>query len=175
VLRFVQPRYYRCGGYARGLCTHSQHVPAQELENAILSRLQADVRGAPPLSYAPIPRKDSGLELELGRLERKKRRLRDAYLAGAVELEAFLPLGREIDADIRRVRERLAESPTALAQVLETLQMPDAALEDKMSAARAVIETCTLDRTNALLAVTYRLKLPEAGLSSPDTIWGPRW
>ena len=53
--------------------------------------------------------------------------------------------------------------------------MPDAALEDKMSAARAVIETCTLDRTNALLAVTYRLKLPEARLSSPDAIWGPRW
>ena len=113
--------------------------------------------------------------MELGRLERKKRRLRDAYLAGAVELEAFLSLGREIDADIRRGRERLAESPTALAQVMETLQMPDAALEDKMSAARAVIETCTLDRTNALLAVTYRLKLPEARLSSPDTIWGPRW
>lgn len=175
VLRFVQPRYYRCGGYARGLCAHSQHVPAQELENAILSRLQADVRGAPPLSYAPIPRKDSGLESELGRLERKNRRLREAYLAGAVELEAFLTLGREIDADIRRVRDRLAESPTALAQVLETLQMPDAALEDKMSAARSVIETCTLDRTNALLAVTYRLKLPAAGLSSPDAIGGPRW
>lgn len=159
-LRFVQPHYYRCGGYARGRCAHSQHVPAQKLEAAILSRLQEDARCSPPLSWAALPPADGGAAL--GRLERKKRRLREAYLSGAVELEEFLSLGREIDANIQQVRGKLAESPgpEALERTLETLQTPDASLEDKWNAARAVIETCTFDRTGALLSITYRLNLP---------------
>ena len=45
-LIFAKPHYYKCNNYARGRCTHSQHIRVDLLEAALLSKLEADAKKA---------------------------------------------------------------------------------------------------------------------------------
>ena len=49
------PHYLRCGGYAKGRCTCSQHVRAEVLARAVMDRLRADSALAKGLSMCPVP------------------------------------------------------------------------------------------------------------------------
>lgn len=175
-LIFAQPHYYKCGNYARGRCTHSQHIRVDLLEGAILAQLEADARTSGKLGYEIVYTNQSGggdlarMEAALRQVQSRKSRLQDAYLSGVLELDAFSAAKRELDqseASIRQeldgfwartdesaVRRRLQESILAAR---EDLSRPDASLEQKNSAARAIMENCVFDKDAASLTITYRV------------------
>ncbi|MGL4369715.1 MAG: hypothetical protein ACRCUT_08610, partial [Spirochaetota bacterium] len=75
----------------------------------------------------------------------------------------------ELDAEAAQIRDRIAalqavtlEGSTealrsAIGKALETLCSPDATIEEKHDAANEIIETCTWDKAQNLLIITYRL------------------
>ena len=175
-LIFAQPHYYKCNNYARGRCRHSQHVRAEALENAIISRLEIDTSSPSPVSYNIIYSNASGghelarLEATIKQLRTKRGRLQEAYLAGVLNLEDFSVAKTDIESSIAQAETELQELQaksdtdvvehqlqTAITTALKTLRSPDATLEEKNNAARSVIETCTFDKENSLLAITYRV------------------
>lgn len=176
-LVFVKPHYYKCSNYIRGRCGQSQHIRADLLEEAILSRLAADAEASAPLTYA-LTRRESDTARELSRTEAalrqvsaKKARLREAYLSGVLELADYAEAKATLDkqeARLRREAETLRAKPGtedqtlphAIAAALETMRAPEASLERKHNAARAVIESCVLDKSASALSITYRFRLP---------------
>ena len=177
-LIFSQPHYYKCNNYARGSCRHSQHIRANLLEDAIISRLEEDVHRASPMAYNIIYSNASGgqelarLEATAKQLRTKRSRLQEAYLAGVLDLNDFSAAKTEIEAEIARTDDelkkiqeksdsRIAEDQLhrAIASALKTLKSPDSSLEEKNNAARSVIENCTFDKSSYTLAITYHVVL----------------
>lgn len=177
-LIFAQPHYYKCNNYARGRCRHSQHIRAEALEEAIIAHLTKNATSTSPLAYNITYTNASGghelarLEATVKQLQVKRRRLQEAYLAGVLNLDDFSVAKTDIEGSISKAETELEELrarsdtaivenqlQTAIAQALATLQSPDASLEEKNNAARSVIENCTFDKENSLLAITYRVLL----------------
>lgn len=175
-LIFAKPHYYKCNNYARGRCTHSQHIRADLLEAAIISRLEQDALDSSQLSYDITYTNSSGgqelahLEASLHQLELKKARLQDAYLAGVLDLNDFASAKKGIEKSISETEENLkhlraqtdenavkSALQDALSRTLLTLRSPDATTEEKNNAARSIIENCTFDKDSSTLAITYRL------------------
>ena len=175
-LIFTKPHYYKCNNYARGRCTHSQHIGAEALENAIISRLMIDASNPVPIAYNIIYTNASGghelarLEATIKQLTVKRGRLQEAYLAGVLNLEDFSVAKTGIENSMAQAKAELQELQaksdtdvveqqlqTAISTALETLQSPSATLEEKNNAARSVIENCTFDKENSLLAIIYRV------------------
>lgn len=175
-LVFARPHYYKCNNYVRGRCKYSQHVRAEDLENAVITRLKADASCAAPFSYNITYTNASGgqelarLEATLKQLGLKRGRLQEAYLAGVLNLDDFSAAKREIEeaieqakADLENLQAKADKEAVehklqdAISAALKTLQSPDASLVDKNNAARSVIENCTFDKAASVLAVTYRI------------------
>ncbi len=174
-LIFSKPYYYKCNNYVRGRCTHSQHIRADRLEDAIFARLEADARLSGELSYEITYANQSGgsnlarLEEALRQVQNKKSRLQNAYLSGVLELDAFASAKRDLDQSETSIRQELedlhAKSDEAtvyhalqssIEVALETLHSSGATLEQKNSAARSIIETCIFDKSASTLSITYR-------------------
>lgn len=175
-LIFSKPHFYKCNNYARGRCTHSQHIRADLLEDAILSRLEADARTSEALGYEVTYTSRSGgndlarLEAALRQTQTKQSRLQDAYLSGVLDLDAFASAKRELDQSESVIRQELADFhaktdeaairrtlQASITAALETLRSVEATLEQKNTAARSVIETCTFDKSSSTLSITYRV------------------
>lgn len=175
-LIFSKPHYYKCNNYARGRCSHSQHIRCDLLESAILARLEADARTTGELGYEIIYTNQSGggdlarLEAALRQLQNKKSRLQEAYLAGVLELDGFAAAKRELDQSESGLREELESFrartdetavrhalQSSITAALETLRKPDAALEQKNAAARAIMDNCVFDKETSTLLITYRV------------------
>jgi hypothetical protein len=167
-LVFVRPHYLRCGRYVKGKCRVSQHVPAEALESAVLERLRLDAAGGEEITVTPLPAGQERLEAlnrRLAAAERKLERLREAYLCGAETAEEY----REQKAAVRREAaalradlegERAKLSPGRPEEewqaAADLLTAPDASVEDKYRAARAVFASCVWDKSRGLVSLTYR-------------------
>lgn len=177
-LIFSLPHYYKCNNYARGRCTHSQHIKADLLAEALIAKLEEDAGNADNLSYDITYTNSSGgadlarMEAALKQLQYKKGRLQDAYLSGVLDLSDFAATKKEFDAgiaqlqnDIRVFQEKTDENAVkkaiqiAIRSALETLTSPDATLEQKNNAARSIIENCVFDKATSTLSITYRILL----------------
>lgn len=178
-LIFSKPHYYKCAGYAKGRCTCSQHVRADLLEDSVLSRLAADAGTCGKLNYRITTPASRCGESDLARLEAalrqtqsRKARLQEAYLAGVLELDEFAAAKRETEQSERDIRRELnyfhdrtpeadarCSLQAAISAALTTMCPPEASLEQKNNAARAVIESCIFDKSGAVLHITYRVAL----------------
>lgn len=177
-LIWANPGYLKCNNYVRGRCTHSQHVRAALLEEALLAQLKAHVLAGPP----PVARlirlsgqsdsKASLLRRQLEAVEKKQQRLLDAFLGGAsIPIPRYNEMTASLSAEADELRAQLAaleaSAPTpdetaallrdSIARTLQTLESEDATLEQKHDAADALIERCTFDKSALTLTVTYRL------------------
>ena len=177
-LVFSKPHYYKCNNYVRGRCTHSQHIRADILEEAIVDQLKNDAAASLELTYdildGDVDNKQSILQMEtsLRQLKSKKERLQEAYLAGVVDLSAFSRAKKELEGnEICTAKElaayRLQKNDdtgkeiiqNAAITAIKVFQCPTATVEEKNRAARSVIETCIFDKENATLSITYRITL----------------
>lgn len=175
-LVFSKPCYYKCGGYSNGRCRVSQHVQASLLEDALFSRLAADSSMAAELGFEVCSAGDSNspneadMQAALRQLEARRARLLEAYLDGAVDLGAFSEECRKLDADIQREKAKLEKASLELSldvqavsdaaeTALRTLSSPLPDNERVNSALRAIIDSCTFDRSAPRLVIIYDLDL----------------
>lgn len=177
-LIFTKPHYFKCNSYVRGSCSHSQHVKADILAEAVIARMSEDAYGSTCVFYDVTCTGASAngglreLETALKLLRTKKGRLQEAYLAGVFDLADFASAKQSLDANISHTEKELAARRAMLAQdtvvpalrssiaaALETLRTPDTSIEEKNMAARSVLETCVFDKESSTLTITYRIML----------------
>lgn len=170
--------YSKCNNYARGRCTVSQHTPTHALEQAVLERLHLDMASADTLDYHLVTASDGTAdELHLAQrnleqLEKKKERLREAFLAGADTVEEYKAMKEALDLQISVASAKLEDISSAgqvkktprilqdhIKAALEILDSPTATLAQKNDAAAGIIEGCTYSKKDALLSITYRVVL----------------
>lgn len=180
-LIWSQPCYLKCNNYVRGRCSHTQHIRAELLEQAILAQLKAHVLAGPPpqIRILRAETKQTSrarlLRQQLEAVQKKQDRLLDALLNGAqIPIPRYNEMNAELQQEAAAVRFELdalqsdalpsAEEQTALlhaaiSATLQTLEDPDATLEQKHDAATALIDTCTFDKETMTVSLTYRLTI----------------
>lgn len=162
-LIFSRPHYMKCGGYAKGKCSVSQHVPVRLLEDAFLCQLRKDAACVTPFEVQVIPpNEDDTTSRELAIVQRKLRRLREAFLCGAESAEEYKAAKETLSAQADALEGKLQQNKAALPQTemrlrhsLTTLEDAEATLEAKHRAAAAVLADCVWNKENRLLTMVY--------------------
>ena len=173
-LIFQRPRYFICNGYAHAKCASRQSIRTDELHEAVLDRLRSDADST-DVRYKVVQQEETEQELrtlrrQIGLLDQKLSRVRDAYASGVDTLEDYRRFKEEIDvqreslaARIRELQGRVdpAAAESALREgirkALKILEAPDVSLHDKNTAVKELFERCTWDKKRQTLAITYRV------------------
>ena len=173
-LIFSQPHYLKCGRYAKGRCTASQHTPVKILEDAILAQLQSDAacQCAFSIDVAPSVSSQSQIAIsqELAAIEKKLHRLREAFLCNAESLEEYKTAKLALTAQATHLQESLQavnEQADKNAEMLRTriqhallfMRDSESGTEEKYRAASCVLEQCTWSKKDQKLVLIYRLAL----------------
>lgn len=176
-LIFAAPHYFKCSNYVRGSCRSTQHVPVEDLEKLLLSKLHYDMAAAGELDYRLVQAADGTddelqqLRRQISQTEKKKERLREAFLSGADTVEEYKAMKDSLDGALselrRREQELLIAGPkktpfllqSRLKAAIDTLDSPEATIAQKHDAADSIIDRCTWDRSTATLSITYRVVL----------------
>lgn len=173
-LLFSRPCYFKCGNYTHGRCIHSQHIKADLLAEAFVSKLSEDVCSSKPLktvvTYTVSHGSDDLARLESAQklLQSKKSRLQEAYLSGVVDLADFAAAKKEIEdhmsqvaQDIQAIHSQESEESiltalrSSISSALETIRSDSATMEQKNNAARSIIDTCSFDKQTMTLSIVY--------------------
>ena len=177
-LIFAAPHYFKCNNYVRGRCRSSQHVAAEVLERALLEKLHLDMAtDSATLDFRLTQAADgtamelSAIRRQIAAVQRKKERLREAFLAGADSVEEYKEMRQALDnqlADLHTQEDALQNSSVEktpqllrdqLRQALTVLDSRTATIAQKHEAAQSIIDRCTFDRSTATLTLTYRVVL----------------
>lgn len=176
-LIFTKPHYFKCNNYAKGRCTHSQHIHIDTLTDAFISLLQVDFLTATSPKVRLIHTTNAAeqrlqtLRQSIDRTERKRKRLADAYLNEAISLEEFKLLQASLEEELEKARAEYQKEEAALpavdtkallrSSIEETLRTlnSSASIEEKYDAANAIIENCTFDKSTKTLSASYRLTI----------------
>ena len=174
-LVFSKPHYFKCNNYVRGRCHSSQHIKADLLHEAVLSRLRQDMESTLPLTGTIIPAsaKESGelarTEAHLSDLKRRQQKLMEAYLGDAIDLDTYKAMNESLTASVAEAVANLAElkakAPAdqtsilreSIKKALETLESPDASLSDKNNAIRSITERIVFNKAQMTLDIHYRI------------------
>lgn len=175
-LVFVRPHYFKCNNYVRGSCRHSQHTKVDFLHEAVISRLREDCSTDAKINYKVIHQTDTGatelvaLERSLSTIQRKKERLREAFLSGADTVEEYADMKKLLAQEEEMITTRIAQLRAAdseadtvslmrdkISDALRILESPDMSIDQKFNAANAIIENCAYTKDTSLLKITYRL------------------
>ena len=174
-LVFSAPHYYKCLAYAKGRCQSAQHIKADILKDAIIEKLEKDLSAPGPYPCVITHKSDNNeddiqrLHVALESIERKQRRLREAFLAEIETAEEYKKYKAELTAEADKITARIIELESvpvedstaalkdSISTVLKTLKSPDASITDKHNAATNILESCFWDKSMNTLTITYRL------------------
>ena len=171
-LIWSNPHFLKCNNYAHGRCTTTQHVAVEALEESFLAQLQHDLTFAESVDCvvqsAKPARADQHLQQQRTRIVSRIERLRDSYLDGIETLETYKAARQQMQAQLDDLDAQIAESATApivdtaallrnaISAVLETLRSPTATVAQKYESAMSIIDRCTFDKSQMLLAISYK-------------------
>lgn len=175
-LIFARPCYFKCNNYVRGSCKHSQHTNVELLHEAVIGRLREDCQSKSKINYTVIHKTDTGapelaaLEKSLSNVNRKKDRLREAFMSGVETVDEYAAAKHLLDEEARIISERIkilraADSSEQsenlmrehISDALGILESPQMSIDQKFKAANTVIESCYYDKASSLLKIVYRL------------------
>lgn len=171
-LIWSNPHFMKCNNYARGRCTTPQHIAVEALEESFLAQLQHDLTFAESVACvvqaAKPAHSDQRLQQQRARIVSRIDRLRDSYLDGIETLETYKAARQQMQAQLDDLDAQIAESAAvpvvdtaallrnAIAAVLETLRSPTATVAQKYESAMSIIDRCTFDKSQMLLAISYK-------------------
>lgn len=171
-LIWANPHFMKCNNYAHGRCTTSQHIAIESLEESFLAQLQHDLTFAESVDCvvqsAKPARTDQHLQQQRARIISRIDRLRDSYLDGIETLETYKAARQQMQAQLDDLDAQIAESASvpvvdaaallrnAISAVLETLRSPTATVAQKYESAMSIIDRCTFDKSQMLLAISYK-------------------
>ena len=111
---------------------------------------------------------DQRLQQQRARIVSRIDRLRESYLDGVETLETYKAARQQMQAQLDDLDAQIAESAAvpvvdaaallrnAIAAVLETLRSPTATVAQKYESAMSIIDRCTFDKSQMLLAISYK-------------------
>lgn len=171
-LIWASPHFMKCNNYAHGRCTTAQHIAVEALEESFLAQLQHDLTFAESVACvvqaAKPAHSDQRLQQQRARIVSRIDRLRDSYLDGIEPLESYKAARQQMQAQLDDLDAQIAESAAvpvvdaaallrnAIAAVLETLRSPTATVAQKYESAMSIIDRCTFDKSQMLLAISYK-------------------
>lgn len=171
-LIWANPHFMKCNNYAHGRCTTTQHIAVEALEESFLAQLQHDLTFAESVACvvqaAKPAHSDQRLQQQRARIVSRIDRLRDSYLDGIETLETYKAARQQMQAQLDDLDAQIAESAAvpvvdtaallrnAIAAVLETLRSPTATVAQKYESAMSIIDRCTFDKSQMLLAISYK-------------------
>ena len=171
-LIWASPHFMKCNNYAHGRCTTTQHIAVEALEESFLAQLQHDLTFADSVACvvqaAKPAHSDQRLQQQRARIVSRIDRLRESYLDGVETLETYKAARQQMQAQHDDLDAQIAESAAvpvvdaaallrnAIAAVLETLRSPTATVAQKYESAMSIIDRCTFDKSQMLLAISYK-------------------
>lgn len=171
-LIWASPHFMKCNNYAHGRCTTAQHIAVEALEESFLAQLQHDLTFAESVACVVQATKpahsDQRLQQQRARIVSRIDRLRESYLDGVETLETYKAARQQMQAQLDDLDAQIAESAAvpvvdaaallrnAIAAVLETLRSPTATVAQKYESAMSIIDRCTFDKSQMLLAISYK-------------------
>ena len=171
-LIWANPHFMKCNNYAHGRCTTTQHIAVEALEESFLAQLQHDLTFAESVACvvqaAKPAHSDQRLQQQRARIVSRIDRLRESYLDGVETLETYKAARQQMQAQLDDLDAQIAESAAvpvvdaaallrnAIAAVLETLRSPTATVAQKYESAMSIIDRCTFDKSQMLLAISYK-------------------
>lgn len=171
-LIWASPHFMKCNNYAHGRCTTAQHIAVEALEESFLAQLQHDLTFAESVACvvqaAKPAHSDQRLQQQRSRIVSRIDRLRESYLDGVETLETYKAARQQMQAQLDDLDAQIAESASvpvvdaaallrnAIAAVLETLRSPTATVAQKYESAMSIIDRCTFDKSQMLLAISYK-------------------
>ena len=171
-LIWANPHFMKCNNYAHGRCTTAQHIAVEALEESFLAQLQHDLTFAESVACvvqaAKPAHSDQRLQQQRARIVSRIDRLRESYLDGVETLETYKAARQQMQAQLDALDAQIAESASvpvvdtaallrnAIAAVLETLRSPTATVAQKYESAMSIIDRCTFDKSQMLLAISYK-------------------
>lgn len=177
-LTFQAPHYFKCSGYVRAKCNYSQHIRSDYLEEAIISRLEQDTMSDTKLTFTIEASSNkkidsiSSLESQLRSISTKLTRMQNAYMNAVIELDEYAKVKRTLTSNYDKVKAELERALNAsdhdqlerslknrLQAALDTLRNSDVSNDQKRTAAKSIIESCTFDKSKNLLTIVYRLRI----------------
>lgn len=137
------------------------------MAEAVLARLRADAAAQTPFAARWIASEGEqtrqAAAQALAAVERKLRRLREAYLCGADSPQEYKQEKESLARQAEQLRQQMAGSQsgwdgerTDLAQILAAMEDPQASTEEKHQAAQAVLASCVWDKEKRLVRLVYR-------------------
>lgn len=175
-LLFTKPHYWKCGGYTKGACKHSQHTADERMKNMLLAVMTHDALSDVPLSCTLLREQPEQLDEaailkeQIEQLDKKLLRLREAYLSGIESLESYSQTKAVLEAQQTAAQDRLEESikppaevePSALLKqgildCVKLLESPDASQEEKHRQLQNMVDHATYSKENNRMTLTYRL------------------
>lgn len=168
--------FFQCYNYSKGKHKESISISEKKLTQGVLSSIR-NILDTQDITYRYIPPKSENTdsiqlcEHELGRLESRRERIRQAYENGIDTLEEYrenkLRLKEEqarLEVQLEKLRENKIQKPPA-AQMLkktqgvyEILLDPDVSYETKGQALRSIIEKIVYDKKEKKLLFYYYCK-----------------
>ena len=171
-LIWASPHFMKCNNYAHGRCKTTQHIAVEALEESFLAQLQHDLTFAESVACVVQATKpahsDQRLQQQRARIVSRIDRLRESYLDGVETLETYKAARQQMQAQLDNLDAQIAESEAvpvvdaaallrnAIAAVLETLRSPTATVAQKYESAMSIIDRCTFDKSQMLLAISYK-------------------
>lgn len=171
-LIWASPHFMKCNNYAHGRCATTQHIAVEALEESFLAQLQHDLTFAESVACvvqaAKPAHSDQRLQQQRARIVSRIDRLRESYLDGVETLETYKAARQQMQAQLDDLDAQIAESAAvpvvdaaallrnAIAAVLETLRSPTATIAQKYESAMSIIDRCTFDKSQMLLAISYK-------------------
>ena len=171
-LIWANPHFMKCNNYAHGRCTTTQHIAVEALEESFLAQLQHDLTFAESVACvvqaAKPAHSDQRLQQQRSRIVSRIDRLRESYLDGVETLETYKSARQQMQAQLDDLDAQISESAAvpvvdaaallrnAIAAVLETLRSPTATVAQKYESAMSIIDRCTFDKSQMLLAISYK-------------------
>lgn len=171
-LIWASPHFMKCNNYAHGRCTTTQHIAVEALEESFLAQLQHDLTFAESVACvvqaAKPAHSDQRLQQQRARIVSRIDRLRESYLDGVETLETYKAARQQMQAQLDDLDAQIAKSAAvpvvdtaallrnAIAAVLETLRSPTATVAQKYESAMSIIDRCTFDKSQMLLAISYK-------------------
>ena len=175
-LIFSAPHYMKCNNYVRGRCTTAQHIHRDKLHEAVIDLLRRDAEDSdmptPLIVAAPTqsPTDRAVLDRALTTVQRKKDRLREAYMAGIDTVDEYRQSRFLLDAEEVAVKQELdaLEDNTSeqalkdflcsrIKDCLTILEVPDTSLAEKYETLSAIVEQCTFDKQTMGIKMLYRV------------------
>ncbi len=177
-LIWANPCYIKCNNYSRGRCTTSQHIQAELIQAAVLAKMEADAAGSTELNFDVVYKSggdNNNRAVAVKALEHAKNRLarlKDAYLNGVIELDEYARTKKELEQALVKAEgdisaaDKAADRNTLLStlradigRAVEDIKSPEKTLDEKNSAAKALIESCYFDKNAGIIELTYRVIL----------------